>query len=102
MTLLCVLVGWVFFRAATLHQTFYIFRHVFPLRSSIESDRYAFLLLFYSLPVVLFELYQERTGDLLAITKFRPWHRGVAYGFLLTILATFYAVRSQEFIYFQF
>jgi hypothetical protein len=62
----------------------------------------AALIAFYVLPLLVFEVWLERRGDLLALLKTRWWVRGLVYGYILLMLWFFTALGQYEFIYFQF
>jgi len=59
-------------------------------------------LLFYSLPLVIIQIWQHISGVLLIVTKQSTLIRGLVYGLLLFGLIVFGAREPTEFIYFQF
>lgn len=59
-------------------------------------------MVFYVLPLILYEAWLERRGDLLALLKTGWWVRGLVYGYCLLMLWFFPALGHYEFIYFQF
>jgi alginate O-acetyltransferase complex protein AlgI len=59
-------------------------------------------LAFFSLPLLIVQIYQYVTGDLLAVVKFRTPVRVIIYSMLLLWIAVFGVRASTEFIYFQF
>ncbi len=98
-----VCLGWLFFRAETVGQAFGMLGQVFtnfhltPFASSALA-----LLLFYVLPLLLFEAWLERSGDLLRVLKVHWLLRAAFYGYLVVMLWFFPSPTQYEFVYFQF
>ncbi len=93
--------GWMIFRASSLEELCYFASHV-GLTPSPLSARFAWDLVFFSLPLFGIEAWQQRRGDLLA-----PIHAPLAaqlalHSFLVTWIVVFGSRESLEFIYFQF
>jgi D-alanyl-lipoteichoic acid acyltransferase DltB (MBOAT superfamily) len=95
------LLGWLFFRASTIHQIGYMLTHISPLHSS-ESVQLASQLLFFMLPLLLVQILQYVTRDLLILTKLPSLVRIPVYSFLVIWILIFGTNESAEFIYFQF
>jgi len=103
MTVMFVLtsIGWLIFRATTVHQIVYMLTNISPALST-ESTYLASKLLFFGLPLLLVQICQYLTGDLLILTKLRGFARVPVYSFLLIWILMFGLGESMEFIYFQF
>lgn len=95
------LIGWVIFRATTGDQILYMLTHVFGGWSENTLEM-AHRLLFYSLPLVLIQIYQYVKRDLLAPVKLHPILRLPLYAYLIIWIVIFGVREAVEFIYFQF
>lgn len=95
------LIGWVIFRCQSVHQIVYMLQHSLFLSFDINAKN-GFDFLFYSLPLVIIQVWQHLSGDLLIVTKQISLIRGGIYGLLLFGIIVFGARESMEFIYFQF
>jgi len=95
------LIGWVIFRASTGHQIVYMLTHVFGGWSENTLDM-AHRLLFYSLPLILIQIYQYIKRDLLAPMKLNPFVRYPLYAYFIIWIVIFGVRKATEFIYFQF
>ncbi len=95
------LIGWLIFRSRSVDQIAYMLTHM-SLVMSPEAQNLLGSLLITILPLLVVQLLQYVTRDLLILTKFPTIARVSIYGLL--IVATFiYGVReATEFIYFQF
>lgn len=94
-------VGWVFFRSRSAGQAVEMFSRM-GFGVSEGTRDLAGTIGFFASPLLAMELWQYRTGDLLVLTRARPWVLGLAYGAMLTALLIFGVRDSVEFIYFQF
>jgi D-alanyl-lipoteichoic acid acyltransferase DltB (MBOAT superfamily) len=103
MALMSVLIqiGWVIFRAKSLHQVGYMLSHVSLASSEFSAMLFARLVVF-ALPLLLIQVYQYLKGDLLILAKLPGLLRICIYSLLLLGLFLFGARQSLEFIYFQF
>jgi len=98
-----VCIGWLLFRAQSMGQAW-------SMLSSIGSDfritsaalSMAALILFYTLPLMVFEYWVEFQGEMTAILELRPTFRTVVYAYCAFMLIVFPAAVAHEFIYFQF
>ncbi len=95
--------GWVFFRAESLGQAFGMLGRI---GSGLEITPVAigFLttILFFVLPLLLYEIWVESRGELDAIVT-SPWPlRALVYGYFVIMLIFFPSPTRHEFIYFQF
>ncbi|HUP23853.1 MAG TPA: MBOAT family O-acyltransferase [Thermoanaerobaculia bacterium] len=95
------LVGWVIFRAESLEQASFILVHMWE-PTLPQHWGLAYRLVFYSLPLLLVELSQARSRDLLIVTKQPFGWRVAIYTFLLVWISVFGVREAEEFIYFQF
>ena len=97
------LIGWVIFRASTIHQIWYMLTNVFyGWTWSPESLELGYRLLFFSLPLILIQIYQYQKKDLLAPVKFPALIKYSLYTFFLLWIFIFGVREATEFIYFQF
>ncbi len=113
LTMLVVLVGWVFFRADSLHSALVLLRHAaiwdLPEQAALIPRMLGGggWLIFLGLCIlVLFvvELLEERTGEGVShlFSRLPPVARHAAYGVLLTVIFLGGQFSQQTFIYFQF
>ena len=94
-------IGWVIFRSTSLSQAWHMLR-VAGLHWSPHSAAFGFELLFFCFPVVVVDLCQYISRDLLFLTKRAYWIRVPAYAFMFVWITVFGIRESLEFIYFQF
>lgn len=93
----------LFFRSETLEQTGGLLRALFGNYAVTDFAQLGYpLLAFYAVPVMAYELWVERRGDLFAMTKVHPVVRACFYLALILLLMWFPAPMRSEFIYFQF
>lgn len=96
-------IGWLFFRADSIGQVWGMVQRLF---SSFTMTPFvigsASMIIFYVLPLLIFEFWLERKSDLLALLKTHWWVRGLVYGYFILMLWFFPALGQYEFIYFQF
>jgi D-alanyl-lipoteichoic acid acyltransferase DltB (MBOAT superfamily) len=95
------LFGWLIFRASSIRQIGFMLSKM-SLLPSAESASFASSLLFFTLPLLLIQVYQHITRDLLILTKLRYPARVFLYGLMLVWIVIFGARASTEFIYVQF
>ncbi|MBI5059383.1 MBOAT family protein [candidate division KSB1 bacterium] len=93
--------GWVLFRAETPEQIRYIFTHA---GISCSDGTLSFMREagFFSFPLLCAQVWQYRTGNLLAPLSVRPAWRVALLTFLIVAVFAFGVRDSSEFIYFQF
>jgi alginate O-acetyltransferase complex protein AlgI len=98
-----VCVTWLFFRAESVPQAIGFFASLFGnyAVSEITVTGYA-LLAFFALPMIAYEVWVERRGELFAITTVHWGWRVALYSVILLFLLWFPAPVPSEFIYFQF
>ncbi len=99
--LILTLIGWVFFRCASLAQIYYVFANA-GLTLSEQSLHFAYALAFFTLPLLVVQVCQHVTRDLLIVIKLPILPRVVVYTFILSWIFIFGVRESVEFIYFQF
>ncbi|MBZ0265317.1 MBOAT family protein [bacterium] len=94
------MIGWILFRAHSYEQIMYFMTNMF----SFEVSAIPSLLKVgrFILPLVIIQILQHRTKDLLIITKMKPVFLGLFYLVILFSLCVFSIRESVEFIYFQF
>jgi D-alanyl-lipoteichoic acid acyltransferase DltB (MBOAT superfamily) len=98
-----VCVGWLLFRAATISQAWLMFARigtdftVTPLARVIAQS-----MVFYAVPLLLFEAWVERRQDLDALVRGRWGWRAAVYAYCSMMLVFFPPPSIHEFIYFQF
>ena len=95
------LVGWFIFRSNSLHQMGYMLSHV-SLVAEPGALRLLVKLAILGTPLLVMQLFQYVSGDLLIATKLRLPSRTLLYAGLLTAILLFGVRDSVEFIYFQF
>ncbi len=102
LTMLCVLYGWLLFRAGAWAQVCSL--HAALANWALPSWWQSYLtnLLAFTLPLVLVQVWQARTGNLLAPLRLSGWAQAVLQGALLLAVVLFWEKKSTPFIYFQF
>lgn len=98
-----VCVGWLFFRAETIHQAFGFLRLIAarPVPTP-QALMMLGLVAFYALPVFLFELWVDRRKDMVALVAGSWQPRAAAYVYLALMIFFFPSPQAHDFIYFQF
>jgi alginate O-acetyltransferase complex protein AlgI len=94
-------IGWVIFRSSSVGQIYYILTNV-GLKVSDQSLTSGYTLIFFCLPLLIVQLCQYVSRDLLILTKLNPFIRVPIYSFLIIWICIFGVRESGEFIYFQF
>lgn len=97
----CTLLGWLIFRADSWSQILYFLEHV-GFHFSTKTIGMIGQLLFFITPLLLIQIWQARTHDLLIVLKQKNWLIGGFYAFLWLWILVFGVRESTEFIYFQF
>ncbi|GJM40175.1 MAG: O-acyltransferase [Ardenticatenaceae bacterium] len=95
------LIGWLIFRARSVDQIVYMLTHV-SFKASTTSQALLENIGFYAIPLVVIELYQYASRDLLRLTRWPLLLRMVVYAVIVAWTLIFGARESLEFIYFQF
>jgi alginate O-acetyltransferase complex protein AlgI len=95
------LIGWLIFRSRSVAQINYMLTH-----ASFKLTDFSIILLveivFFTFPLVLIEIYQYMSRDLLLLTRSPIVVRILVYALLIIWTLIFGARESLEFIYFQF
>ncbi|MEB3219530.1 MAG: MBOAT family O-acyltransferase [Nostocales cyanobacterium 94392] len=94
-------IGWVIFRSNSINQIYYMLTNV-GLGVSNQSLVWGYDLVFFCLPLLLVQICQHITGDLLILTKLKPIIRVPIYSLIIIWICVFGVRESGEFIYFQF
>ncbi len=94
-------IGWVIFRCSSIAQISYILTHV---GFSVSEKTFEFIYNFclFGLPLLLVQICQYTSRDLLIITKLKAIFKIPVYSFFLICIFIFAMRQSVEFIYFQF
>ena len=94
---------WLLFRADSLSQ---VGQMLVQLATSFHLTKFALfalgMILFFNVPTALYELWLERRGDLLALTRVHWAVRGLWYCYLVIMMWYFTPRMQHAFIYFQF
>ncbi len=97
------MIGWVLFRAHTIDQIIYFFTQISVFTEDIYQTRSLLgNLLFFIIPLVIIQIVQYRSRNLLILTTYKPVIQGLIYGYMLIWIVVFNVRESVEFIYFQF
>jgi D-alanyl-lipoteichoic acid acyltransferase DltB (MBOAT superfamily) len=98
-----VCLGWLFFRAGSIHQAGIMLG---TFGGGWKVTEFAVFTLgsmaFYVLPLLAFEWWLEKKADLLALTKCDWPIRAAVYVYMVLMLFFFPSPEQNEFIYFQF
>ena len=100
-TFCCVSAGWVFFRAGSLGQIAGMLKGI-CLWSSPSALDSAAKLLFFSIPLIIMELWQHFRRNMLAPLQWPALARAFIYSLLLIWIFVFRPHAPTEFLYFQF
>ncbi len=107
------LIGWVLFRATgvrdaagnlvhtSMDQITFFFTNLTPTYTAQDLTN-GYDLMFFVLPMLLINILQERSGDLLVVNRLPLIPRGLVWGLLLVAIIVFGVREPSEFIYFQF
>jgi D-alanyl-lipoteichoic acid acyltransferase DltB (MBOAT superfamily) len=94
-------IGWVIFRSTSLEQIIYLLTNV-GISFSENSSALLYQLVFFTSPLLIVQLWQYITKDLLIVPKVNSWIRIPIYSFFLMLIFIYGVRTSSEFIYFQF
>jgi D-alanyl-lipoteichoic acid acyltransferase DltB (MBOAT superfamily) len=94
-------VGWLIFRSDSVTQIGDMITSASPTFTE-DSLRLGYKLAFFAAPLVIVQLVQHRTNDLMIMTKAPRIVQAVIYGFFLIWIVIFSLREPSEFIYFQF
>ena len=94
-------VGWVIFRSNSGEQIIYLLTQ-WSFTISENTISLGKELLFFTTPLLIVQLWQHLSCDLLIITKLPNWFTNLIYSFFLINICLYGVRQSTEFIYFQF
>jgi D-alanyl-lipoteichoic acid acyltransferase DltB (MBOAT superfamily) len=98
-----VCIGWLFFRAETIHQAFAMFGALGHGFAVTDFASYAgTLLAFFVTPLFVYEWFVYRRGSMTFVLSQPAWQRVALYGYLAAMVVIFPPLAQQVFIYFQF
>jgi len=98
-----VCLGWLVFRAESMSQVGAMLRRIlFDFHVSSLSLSMLAMIVFYVVPLMIYEVWLERRPDLLELTRINWAVRAVAYSYCVLMLFFFPPPVSNVFIYFQF
>ena len=100
--MLFVFYGWLLFRAKSFPQIADMTHALVDFSAPPWIGSFALNLVVFAAPLVLMELWQHKTRNLLAALSLRPWARVTLQGALLTAIVLFWQKKGATFIYFQF
>jgi D-alanyl-lipoteichoic acid acyltransferase DltB (MBOAT superfamily) len=96
-----VVLGWLLFRAQSLHQAGEMLQGLFY-NFNITSIASWFSFSGFVLPLLLVQVWQLRSKDLMIIYKQHWLLKTLLYAFMAYLLLGWGVMNAQEFIYFQF
>jgi alginate O-acetyltransferase complex protein AlgI len=95
--------AWLFFRAESLSHATLLVGSLGGPYAMTDLTRFGFpFLAFFVGPVLLYEIWVERKGNLFALLEARWPIRAVVYAVIVLLFVVFAAPTPSEFIYFQF
>ena len=99
--LICI--SWLLFRAESLNQAMEM---MYLILFDYEITNFAIyslcMILFFVMPLFLFEIFIEKSGDLLKLIKMNWIVRAIIYTYIIFMMVIFTPLQQQDFIYFQF
>jgi alginate O-acetyltransferase complex protein AlgI len=93
-----VAVGLSIFSAYSFQQVIYYFTHL-SLSHSPETLSFFWRLLFFTIPIVIVQIFQLRSKDLTFVKNLNPWVKGIAYGCIIVGILVFSQREIVHFIY---
>ena len=101
LTLVAVMGGWLLFRVESMGQALHLLGRI-DVAATPHGLTSAVDLVFYSWPLLVMQVFQHVSGDLLIATKAKPIFKPFVYGGLLVWLIVYSVHETTQFIYFQF
>lgn len=101
-TMLFVFYGWLLFRAGSWSRAGELTCAFFDLSLPAWFGNYALAVAVFSLPLVLVQVWQARSQDLLAPLRLSAAGRGALHGLMILAILIFWKKDQTPFIYFQF
>lgn len=102
LTSVFVLYGWLLFRATSIQEVGSMTMALADWRTEPWMVSYTTRLLLIASPLILMQIWQGRTGNLLAPLNLPWWARSCLQGAVLLAILLFWEQKSSAFIYFQF
>jgi alginate O-acetyltransferase complex protein AlgI len=102
LTMSFVFYGWLLFRAGSWRRIVALTTQLGDFVLPAWTASYALNLAVFTLPLIGVQVWQHRTGDLLAPLRLPLWMRGLLQGALLAAIVVFWEKAKIPFIYFQF
>lgn len=98
-----VCLGWLIFRSQDLRQAYFMFNALLSgFYISPEVVIMFIRVLFFTVFLIILQIFQFYTNDLLIIRKFHPFLRACVYLIIFYSIVIFGVNNAQNFIYFQF
>ena len=101
-TMSFVLYGWLLFRARSMDQIVAMTQALGHWTFPAWIGSLTLNLVAFTLPLILVEVWQFRTGNRLAPLGLSRWSRAILFGVLLLAIVMFWEKEKTPFIYFQF
>ena len=101
-TMLFILYGWLLFRAGSWEQIAAMTRALGEFTAPPWLGSFGINLLVFATPLVLMEIWQEKSGNPLAPLALPAWAKAALQGALLLGIVLFWKKGGSPFIYFQF
>ncbi|MCP4679513.1 MAG: MBOAT family protein [Deltaproteobacteria bacterium] len=93
--------GFTVFRAETLTDVAILLKRLGP-ELTFSSRMHLLDLIFFTAPLLVVQIAQQVSGDLLIVTKANRWVRALIYGAMICGLCILCERDTQQFIYFRF
>ena len=101
-TICFVLYGWLLFRAHSMEEIIAMTRALTNFSAPAWVTSYILNLAVFTLPLIMVELWQFKSRNLLVPLTVRPWLRAALQGALLLGIILYWERNQTPFIYFQF
>lgn len=102
LTMLFVFYGWLLFRAGSLAQVGAMTRALGDWTAPFWLGSHLLNLAVFTTPLILMELWQFKTGNLLVVLTLPRWARAGLQGLILAGIILYWEKSNAQFIYFQF
>jgi len=99
--LILVAAGWAVFRSTSFKQLAYLFTHM-GFDTSANTLSSIWTLFYFTLPLIIVQVFQFKTNSPVFITRFNPWLRGLVYGLIIAGIIIFSQREVSRFIYQNF
>ena len=101
-TMAFVFYGWLVFRSGSMESTIQLTLALVDPSPFPWLREYAVNLGFFLLPLLLMQVWQARSRNMLVAVTLPPWARHLLQAFLILAIAAFWRKDATPFIYFQF